>query len=144
MEKEIRYYKGGDPVEVLVKGKRKGKTGPVTWKVRYIAQRPVDAEEEFTTIPRLLWKESRLGKWAAKFTHCAHCGKEFGKEVHEKYPMPDGMLCENCFGPNLQKGLDKVNEMLATKGLDQSVEQIASCFREKQMREKDNGEKEKV
>ena len=46
-----RWYKGKLEVEVLIKGKRKGKRGPVTWLVR-----SVDGAM-FVTIPRLCWKE---------------------------------------------------------------------------------------
>ncbi|MFA5714757.1 MAG: hypothetical protein WC998_03385 [Candidatus Paceibacterota bacterium] len=75
-EKDVRYYKGKYPVEVLIKGKRKGKKGPVTWRVKalveipfkswaiagfegFVAEGTCDVNDEFTTIPRLLWRKQR-------------------------------------------------------------------------------------
>lgn len=50
--KEVRYYKGKIAVEVLIKGKRKGKRGPLTWLVRELR-----TGKEYTTIPRLCWRK---------------------------------------------------------------------------------------
>jgi hypothetical protein len=52
--KEVRWYKGKTEIEVLVKGKRKGKRGPITWLVRELR-----TGKEFVTIPRLCWRSPK-------------------------------------------------------------------------------------
>ena len=51
---ESRWYKGNIEVKVVIKGKRKGRRGPVSWLVR----RVIDGAE-FVTIPRLCWSHPR-------------------------------------------------------------------------------------
>lgn len=56
---EVRYYKGKMPVEVLVKGKRQGNKGPLTWRVKVIGMEDWDMNAYFVTVPRLLWLKPR-------------------------------------------------------------------------------------
>ena len=64
-QKDVRYYKGKYKVEILLKGKRKGKHGPITYGVKALELIPeLNYTDKnfvfmFTTIPRLLWRNPR-------------------------------------------------------------------------------------
>jgi|WetSurMetagenome_2_1015567.scaffolds.fasta_scaffold583762_2 hypothetical protein len=85
IEQDIRYYKGKIKVQVLTKGKRNGRKGPLTWRVRMLAEGIIPLLEkadyveiqdgqthrgyslnqccvgsEFVTVPRLLWRNKRV------------------------------------------------------------------------------------
>lgn len=74
--KEIRWFDGKYRVKVLIKGKRTGRRGPVTWRILALEEIPnlksplqrcgdlklrrtIWKGEQFTTIPRRLWRHPR-------------------------------------------------------------------------------------
>ena len=47
-----------------------------------------------------------------KIKNCTRCGKAFDKGGRFPYPEKQ-LLCKECFFPTLQKGLNRLNKVLA-------------------------------
>lgn len=48
MKRELRYYKGGEPVEIVLKS-----------RMNYLVESMVD-KRKFVTVPRLLWRNPKM------------------------------------------------------------------------------------